>query len=185
MIRFVDLRGAETGYKFAFWDTVTDKFVELSGEQAWDSKEAFIESCWGQDYDRYVRLMPDWVSMSTEVRQTFVARFSLSGKIVGYARNVKVTQDRHPLTCEINTQVTMESFRIIDPPYHYGLSFQRKCESLLTEGSLSMEIEDTSTGETVLKLKNVILAWGSWSILGCGIAGENNIFAAIVDEDSQ
>lgn len=37
MIRFVDLRAADTGYRFAIWDTVRDRFLEYCGEQAWDT----------------------------------------------------------------------------------------------------------------------------------------------------
>ena len=37
MLRLVDLRGAGTGHRFAIWDTVVDRFVEIDGDQAWDS----------------------------------------------------------------------------------------------------------------------------------------------------
>ena len=45
MIRFVDLRNQDTGYKFAFWDTVTDSFVSVSGGQAWNTYDEFEEDC--------------------------------------------------------------------------------------------------------------------------------------------
>ncbi len=69
MIRFVDLRGAETGYMFAFWDTVTDKFITIGDEQAWDSiadLEENAELCGlneGMEMlkQRLIRLCPDWV----------------------------------------------------------------------------------------------------------------------------
>jgi hypothetical protein len=44
MIRFIDLTGQGTTYKFAFWDTTKDKFCEFFESQAWDSVEDFIES---------------------------------------------------------------------------------------------------------------------------------------------
>lgn len=37
MIRFVDLRYQGIGYRFAFWDTVTNSFMELCGSQAWET----------------------------------------------------------------------------------------------------------------------------------------------------
>ena len=40
MIRFVDIRNQKTGYNFAFWDTILDKFIELEGEQAFDNWDA-------------------------------------------------------------------------------------------------------------------------------------------------
>jgi len=46
MIRFVDLRPADiAGYRFAFWDTVHDRFEEFNGDQAWGTLEEFHESC--------------------------------------------------------------------------------------------------------------------------------------------
>jgi hypothetical protein len=50
---------------FAFYNTVVDKFVEIAGEQDWDSKEQFLDACKSHkgkiDVERYLRLMPDWV----------------------------------------------------------------------------------------------------------------------------
>lgn len=70
MMRFVDLRDAETGYNFAFYDTVRDEFATFNHCQAWDdatelvidmkaagAAEAFIE--------RLTGLLPPWVSQST------------------------------------------------------------------------------------------------------------------------
>lgn len=46
MIHFVDLRHTyeDTGAKFAFWDTVLDRFVDLGGEQAWESWDDFEQA---------------------------------------------------------------------------------------------------------------------------------------------
>lgn len=46
MIRFVDLTEAECGPGpcFAFFDTVTNRFVELLDEQVWDSAEDLTEA---------------------------------------------------------------------------------------------------------------------------------------------
>lgn len=43
MIRFVDIRNQGVGSRFAFWDTITDRFVEIEGEQAWDNWDDFFD----------------------------------------------------------------------------------------------------------------------------------------------
>ena len=67
MIRFVDLRGADTGYEFAFWDTVTDRFITVGNDQAWDSLDDLRDCAELYELDeglerRLIRLCPDWVS---------------------------------------------------------------------------------------------------------------------------
>ena len=68
MLRFVDLRHADiAGANFAFFNTVNDRFIELGGEQSWDTWAEFVET-WqefatdGQkqhDFARFQQLMPD------------------------------------------------------------------------------------------------------------------------------
>ena len=69
MIRFIDLRHHldDISAQFAWWDTITDKFLEYDGNMAW--------WCWNnfehdyhiakreQDYDleRFKSLCPQWV----------------------------------------------------------------------------------------------------------------------------
>lgn len=65
MIRFIDLRGQNTGYEFAFWDTVTDKFISIGNDQAWDSIDDLVEGATLSSekthiLDRLVNLCPDW-----------------------------------------------------------------------------------------------------------------------------
>ncbi len=44
MLRFIDLTGQITsGFEFAWYDTVRDKFLTVDGEQTWD--------CW-EDFER-------------------------------------------------------------------------------------------------------------------------------------
>ena len=43
MIRFVDIRDQGVGERFAFWCTVSDKFMLFQGEMAWNSFYEFIE----------------------------------------------------------------------------------------------------------------------------------------------
>jgi hypothetical protein len=44
MIRFIDLRNQGTYYRFAFWDTVVNRFIEIDNEQAWDSQSRLLEA---------------------------------------------------------------------------------------------------------------------------------------------
>lgn len=61
MKRFVDIRNQGTCHRFAFWDTVRDRFEEHDGCMAWDSFEEF-ELCYeGSELERYRALCPDWV----------------------------------------------------------------------------------------------------------------------------
>lgn len=71
MIRFIDLRDQGTGYRFAFWDTVTDQFLQFSGEQAWDDADDFCRNfnhkgaAYGDPevthhVERFLGLMPGW-----------------------------------------------------------------------------------------------------------------------------
>lgn len=71
MIRFIDLRGQGTGYRFAFWDTITDQFFQFSGEEAWDSADDFCRNFTGRSssysdtmtedsIERFLGLMPGW-----------------------------------------------------------------------------------------------------------------------------
>ena len=63
MIRFIDLRGHNTGYRFAFWDTTKDKFCEFFDSQAWESIEDFKEAFeldGGTCIERFLDLIPEW-----------------------------------------------------------------------------------------------------------------------------
>lgn len=61
MKRFVDLRGADTGYRFAFYCTVVDKFETVSdGSQAWDTFDEFAEWYQGDELERFRGLTPAW-----------------------------------------------------------------------------------------------------------------------------
>ena len=43
MIRFVDLRHAGVGGRFAYFDTVTDRFIEANGTHVWETCQALSE----------------------------------------------------------------------------------------------------------------------------------------------
>jgi hypothetical protein len=71
MKRFIDLRGQDTGYRFAWWDTIVNEFESWATDRAWNTWADFAESaaiaCGGadrvdaDDLDRYRRLCPAWV----------------------------------------------------------------------------------------------------------------------------
>ena len=61
MKRFINLRGQETGYNFAWWDTVIEEFEQHCGDFAFRDWSDFEEYYEGDDIDRYKRLCPQWV----------------------------------------------------------------------------------------------------------------------------
>ena len=74
MIRFVDLRGAKIGDRFAFFDTVTDRFIAVMGSMTWYMWCDFEEDWLVQpdkeiDYAMLTRcknLCPQWVFTEDE-----------------------------------------------------------------------------------------------------------------------
>ena len=67
MIRFVDIRDADTGYRFSFWNTVKDQYCTFRGNQAWDTFADFNEdfqnddsNVYKGDLDRFMGLSPLW-----------------------------------------------------------------------------------------------------------------------------
>ena len=66
MIRFIDIRKQGTGYRFAFWDTVTDSFIGIGTDQAWDDEADLRDTLAAYPRpsgfrERLLRLCPDWV----------------------------------------------------------------------------------------------------------------------------
>lgn len=70
VIRFIDLREQSIGYRFAFWDTNSDRFCEFDDEHAWDSVEdftvAFNEKPSSYGIQRFINLMPAWAMVKPE-----------------------------------------------------------------------------------------------------------------------
>lgn len=61
MIRFVDLRGQDLGYRFTYFDTVRDRFVEACGTSGWDTFAEFADDAdEGTDIERFRALTPSW-----------------------------------------------------------------------------------------------------------------------------
>lgn len=69
MIRFIDLQhnaydlGFENDIAFAFFDTVTDTFVDFGGEQVFEARGDFARRSHGHPFrERCLAKIPDWVS---------------------------------------------------------------------------------------------------------------------------
>jgi len=83
MIRFIDIRGRGTGYRFAFWDTTRDTFCTFAGSLAWSTRQDFSEDFnlnGGKFSDmvstsgiaRFLGHLPPWVdSDPTEAEEYF------------------------------------------------------------------------------------------------------------------
>ena len=64
MIRFVDIRNQGTGWRFAFWDTISDSFRQFNDTFAWNNWTEFQEDYkddGGHELQRYKNKCPDWV----------------------------------------------------------------------------------------------------------------------------
>lgn len=59
MIRFVDLNDqiVEGVHEFAFYDTVTDTFVDFDGSQTFDSIKSFESYCPKEKQERFLKLI--------------------------------------------------------------------------------------------------------------------------------
>ncbi|SHK69506.1 hypothetical protein [Epilithonimonas mollis] len=58
MIRFINIGDQiDDKNRFAFYDTIVDKFCEFSGSQSWDNITDFEKDYIGDDIDRYRRLI--------------------------------------------------------------------------------------------------------------------------------
>lgn len=67
MIRFIDLRGMSTGYRFAFFDTVTDSFVKVGSDQVWRDRADLTESLGGDPRGpRLLGFLPEWADTPAE-----------------------------------------------------------------------------------------------------------------------
>ncbi len=78
MIRFIDLRGQGTGYRFGWWDTGVHRFLEFEYQQTWDKWSDFEEDYkkiggpqHGRSLKRFRSLCPDWVDTEPTGREQF------------------------------------------------------------------------------------------------------------------
>lgn len=132
------------------------------------------------------------------------AKFSIGGVVVGYARNVAVTEEIEYQPVEVlgNVQVeefvpvayrvrfTASMFRIIGetikqagwfPPV--GADTDEHLENILITGDLNAHIEDIKTGDTFCTLEQVKVASHNFTVDARGIVGEDMEFVAIRTRD--
>lgn len=76
MIRFVDLRGQDTGSRFMFWDAVSDLPISTDPESlegiAWNTFQEFEDAAraWPADYvQRFRDLAPEWTRQPIDPQQ--------------------------------------------------------------------------------------------------------------------
>lgn len=63
MIKFVDIREQDIGFKFSFWDSYAKKYVKINDDMAWCSWKEFVKSCVPDvDAIRFRSLCPNWVT---------------------------------------------------------------------------------------------------------------------------
>jgi len=136
------------------------------------------------------------------------ARFILNGKVVGYARNVAVTEEIQYDPVEVLDNIEVEEyvpvayrvrftasmFRIIAADGSGSMKAQgwfpatggntgEHLENILVSGDMWAQIEDTKTGETFAMLEQVKVASHNWTIDARGIVGEDMEFVAVRMKD--
>lgn len=115
MIRFINIgEQIDDKNRFAFYDTVTDKFCEFSGSHSWDNISDFEKDFQGDDIDRYKRLINhNWRividDFEDEIRNSdshfafnlFLQSTTLNSK--------KMNKNRIPAEKDIQTSITLEN----------------------------------------------------------------------------
>ena len=150
MIRFVDLRGAEIDYNFAFWDTVCDRFLMFNDKQAWACINTFMEDTMAgislYARERLLRLMPKGVPQTTEeaeeqcekevgsITQEWISCPEINHLNTEAAR--RMAEDNHekekPKLC-VDCRFFEEATQVYDPPPPFGC--KRGSRNSLIDGS--------------------------------------------------
>lgn len=71
VIRFIDIRNQGTGYRFAFFDTVNDWFIEIDQRMVFESYEEISSyqpqtGFQGEQKQRLLSLCPEWTKDGQE-----------------------------------------------------------------------------------------------------------------------
>ncbi len=131
-------------------------------------------------------------------------RFSLGGKKVGYARNVRVTEEIEYQPIEVMDNIEVEEyvpvayrvtfsasmFRIVGETVKSlgwfpkaGANTDEHLLNILTNGDLVAQLEDTKTGKVIQTLEQVKIASQSHSWDARGVVGTDAVFNAIRMKD--
>lgn len=132
------------------------------------------------------------------------ARFSLGGKKVGYAKNVRITEaiEYTPIECLDNIEVEEHvpiAYRVTFSASYYrivgatvksegympkgGGSAEERLTNILTQGDLTATIEDTKTQKILQTVEQVKLSNRSITIDARGVTGEDAEFVCIRVKD--
>lgn len=136
------------------------------------------------------------------------SRFSVNGKIIGYARNVNCTEsiDYEPIEVLDNIEVeehvptayrvTMSAgmIRLVGSTLKSeglfpanGANAEEHLENiLLTSGIMKATIEDTKTGKIYSEVQEVKITNHNWSVDARGVVGEDVEFVAVrISDESE
>ena len=127
-------------------------------------------------------------------------KFSIQGKVIGYARNVSATEEIEYQPIEVLDNIRVEEhvavayrvrltasfFRIVGdslksmgffPPN--GGDTSTHMENILLSGEMNAQIEDTKTGKIITQAHQVKVASHNWTVDAKGVVGEDMEFVAI------
>lgn len=149
MIRFIDLRhvAEDIGERFAFWDTVTDRFIaDDMGCQAWETIGQFALGYSGDEIQRFVGLTPEWAKYAPADREVFrveVIPATSSSVAQAFARNEDGSAGcRIPLS-----PVVLEALRGRPLVYFWGKQVLTVDEAVgAIEGQIVIDFDDEVTG---------------------------------------
>lgn len=135
-------------------------------------------------------------------------RFSVNGKVIGYARNVNISESLQyePIETLDNLEVeehvpvgyavTMSAsmFRLVGStlkseglfPSNGANAEEHLRNVLLQSGIMAATVEDTKTGKVISEVSNVRVTTHNWGIDARGVVGEDVEFVAIrVSDESE
>lgn len=132
------------------------------------------------------------------------ARFSMEGKVIGYARNVSGSESIEYIPVEVLDNVEVEEhvpvayrvtlsasmFRIVGATLKSNSLFpsngQNTAEHLLNilnVGEMSAQLEDTKTGKIIAQFTQVKVASHNFTVDAKGLVGNDVEFVAIRQQD--
>lgn len=132
------------------------------------------------------------------------ARFSVEGKVIGYARNVSGSESIEYFPVEVLDNIEVEEhvpvayrvtltasmFRIVGSTLKSNGLFPANGQdtadhltNILLTGELNAQIEDTKTGKIIAQYTQVKIAGHNWTVDARGVVGEDVEFVAIRHAD--
>lgn len=152
MIRFIDLRHHTddlAGCRFAFYDTVTDRFVEddINGH-TWETINQFAQGYNGShEIARFVALTPEWAKHAAPDKEAFKLEIEDQGSMRAYAtaRNLDGSAACHvPLSPSILQAMQGRSVAYFYGEQTYGI--EKNIGAI--EGQIVINFSDEAEGES-------------------------------------